>query len=146
MSAAADCASGDGEAPVYDEPEVVLDSPEHRHLRLGGLEFCFKRRRDTWQLAGCFTHGAGYRVTPALVQHGTRTATEAMAHYAQGIASPTGAKPFRCPECNQFFPVGPEGKAPITWVCGPVHNACSADGWVTAYEPEGRQVFAPGEG
>lgn len=128
------CPTAEQIAPV-GTPELVVDEPEHRHIRVGPLEFCFRcHRARGWIYEGAVTAAVGHVVSAATWGESFRVAREAMVLVLQGKA-PNAGRTGRCPECEALFPEPPSGPAPHDWQCGPEHWATSARGDVTIYRP-----------
>lgn len=136
---------GQARAPVH-EAEIVVDQPEHKHARVGGLEFCFRLRAGG---RGWVYEGAFAVATAHLLDEGTFRASfsEARAQVTDLLAGTRRVKaPRACPECGALFPEGPEGEPPFLWECAPIHAVESRDGFRTTYEPPAiRKVVAPDE-
>jgi len=117
-------------APV-PAPEFPVSEPEHRHVRMGGLEFCFRLRRERgWVFEGAFLAAVGHVVSDLTWRESFRIARAAVLGQFEG-----GRPSKRCPECGQVFGVDPAGAGPWVWTCGPEHVALSRDGLQTTYGP-----------
>jgi hypothetical protein len=122
-------------APTPD-PAFVLDEPEHKHVRVGAFEYCFRRRVGVgWQAEGGVAVATGHVLTDASYRESARVARAAMSEAV------TGAKPapafVRCPSCEQLFAEAPAGVAPHEWTCAPRHRVVSGDRVQTTYDEGG---------
>ncbi len=131
-------------APVH-EPELTVNEPEHRHVRVGGLEFCFRNRRDQgWTYEGGFLVGSRHVVDQPLWTASFAVARDRM------VAELTGAtverRPARCPYCGQLFAGAPVGRPPYEWECAPQHRVRSAEGHLTTYDDAGQPCAGGDDG
>jgi hypothetical protein len=132
--------------------EIVSDQPDHKHLQIGPLQFCYRNQRDKgWRYEGATVTEVGHVVTAATWGEAFVIAREAMERIVVG-APPVGPG-SRCPDCSETFAEAPIGPPPHEWICGPVHQAWSSAGDVTQWtagEPvETRahtNVAEPGDG
>jgi hypothetical protein len=118
-------------APLY-APELIGLGPEHTHVCVGPLLFCFRAHRACgWRLEGAVVAALGAVVTVATWGESFRIAYEALERLASGQRATQAIA--RCPECGELFADFPIGAAPYEWSCGPVHLVKSADGALTQY-------------
>lgn len=119
---------------------VVLEEPEHIHVRVGPLLYCFRHVTGAGQVpAGWAFIGARIMQLGAVVTEESLAAMHraALAMVVGRTAKPAPAAPAEpvCPECKQRFAQPPAGPAPHEWFCGPEHGVTAANGDVTIYTP-----------
>jgi hypothetical protein len=138
------CPAQPGLVPAVSAPEFVLETPDHMHVRVSPLEFCFRlHAAKGWTFAGGFTDGGPPRVvSEATFRASFATAREAMVGRLAGWEP--DAAPVPCPECGQLFYAPYHGKGPWRWDCGPEHTVVSADGWRVHFDGSVKTLYPPG--